>query len=156
MGALGGAGLRRLRMLVSNNHKWVNDPMARRAILDMALTDMVLTLPQAQWLVDGIGQRFDDLVVLSLVLPVAVRCMPGSDAASAQDHAPGHVTDQRNDAFEFVRRNLDGTNDSLDKLIGMIGVERYRFNAHNPTGQWRLDLARDDHRELATLFVDLC
>ena len=146
--------LNRVYMLVSNGRKWSNDPLSRRAILDMAATDLVLTPTQAQWFVKRIGRRFDELVVVSLVLPVAARCKMTSTEL-VQCTQPGHVLEPCNDLFEFVCRNLDGTATQLKLLIGMIGVERYRFNVHNPTGSWRLDLRREDHREILTLLVDV-
>ena len=135
--ALGPAGLRRLLSLVAAGE----DPMTRRDLLRMALVDMVLLPKQAQRLVDGVAHLLEASEVVGLVMPAAAQCLePSSELFDPS----------ADDLFGFLRRNHPTGGGGLAKLISMVGFPLFRFDAHNPSGLWRLDLELVQHRGLAT------
>jgi hypothetical protein len=125
--ALGPSGLRRLLSLVAAGE----DPMTRRDLLRMALVDMVLLPKQAQRLVDGVAHLLEASEVVGLVMPAAAQCLePSSELFDPS----------ADDLFGFLRRNHPTGGGGMAKLISMIGFPLFRFDAHNPSGLWRLDL----------------
>ena len=139
--SLGRAGMRRLLTLVAAG----KDAMTRRDLLRMALVDMVLMPEQAQQIVDGVGHLLDAHEAVALVLPAAAQCVK-PDAVQLEQCPPA------DDLFSFLRRNYhpSPSDGGMAKVISMVGFPAFRFDAHNATGLWRLDLKLPQHHELAT------
>jgi hypothetical protein len=142
--------------------------------LALAMRDAYLLPAQAQGIIDEVGPKVEEKTpgikhhktglracdVVALVLPRCNLTDFQQETLDSTDDALLHVARNAEklkrtgtgSVFDLVHNNC-GSPVEMSELITNIGSVPYRFNVHNPSGRWSLELQNESHQIVALCFL---